>query len=142
MDISRVDSDINVSVTNWTSRQNIMKDIGDLNKMISSLTWWTRISHALPNVNRHTCSITQSSLTFCTPWTVAHQAPLSVEFSSQEYWVGCHFLLQGIFATQGLNPHLLHWQADPLPLQYLGNTDTHTCNITVCVIYMLYTWNT
>ena len=24
-------------------------------------------------------------------------------------WVGCHFLLQGIFPTQGLNPCLLHW---------------------------------
>ena len=65
--ISRVDSDINLSVTNWTSRQNIMKDVEGLNKMISSLTWWTWISHALPNVNRHTCSITQSSLTFCNP---------------------------------------------------------------------------
>ena len=33
--------------------------------------------------------------------------------------VGCHLLLQGIFPTQGLNPHLLHflhWQADSLPL--------------------------
>ena len=32
--------------------------------------------------------------------------------------VRCHFLLQGIFLTQGLNPHLLHlldWQADSLP---------------------------
>lgn len=38
MDISRVDPDINLSVTNSTRRQNIMKDIGDLNKMISSLT--------------------------------------------------------------------------------------------------------
>ena len=29
------------------------------------------------------------------PWTVAHQALLSMEFSRQEYWrVGCHFLLQ------------------------------------------------
>ena len=26
--------------------------------------------------------------------------------------VGCHFLLQGIFLTQGLNPHLLRWQVD------------------------------
>ena len=25
---------------------------------------------------------------FATPWTVAHQAPLSVEFSMQEYWRG------------------------------------------------------
>ena len=32
MDTSRVDPDINLSVTNWTSRQNIMKDIGDLNR--------------------------------------------------------------------------------------------------------------
>ena len=33
--------------------------------------------------------------------------------------VGCHFLLKGIFPTQGLNPRLLcalHWQAGFLPL--------------------------
>ena len=30
--------------------------------------------------------------------------------------VGCPFLLQGIFPTQGLNPSLLHWQTDSLPL--------------------------
>ena len=35
--------------------------------------------------------------------------------------MGCHFLLQGIFPTQGSNPHLLHWQADSLPLNHLGN---------------------
>ena len=32
-----------------------------------------------------------------TPWTVACQSPLSMEFSRQEYWNGFHFLLQGIF---------------------------------------------
>ena len=37
---------------------------------------------------------------FATPWTVAHRAPLSTGFSRQEYWSGCHFLLQGIFLTQ------------------------------------------
>ena len=35
--------------------------------------------------------------------------------------VGCHFLLQGIFPIQGLNPCLLHWQEDSLPLRHLGN---------------------
>ena len=35
--------------------------------------------------------------------------------------VGCHFLLQGIFSTQGSNLHLLHWQADSLPLSHLGS---------------------
>ena len=28
---------------------------------------------------------------FVTPWTVAHQAPLSMEFSRQEYWSGLPF---------------------------------------------------
>ena len=45
---------------------------------------------------------------FVTPWTVAHQAPPSMEFSRQEYGVDCHFLLQGIFLTQGSNSGLLH----------------------------------
>ena len=31
---------------------------------------------------------------FATPWTAAHQAPLSMGFSRQGYWSGCHFLLQ------------------------------------------------
>ena len=37
--------------------------------------------------------------------------------------VGCHALLQGIFLTQGSNPHLLsllHWQVSSLPLMPLG----------------------
>ena len=55
-------------------------------------------------------SVTSNSLG---PWTIAHQALLSMGFSRQNTGVGCHFLLQGIFLTQGLNPrllHLLHWQ--------------------------------
>ena len=46
-----------------------------------------------------------------------------MEFSRQEYWSELHFLPQGIFLTQGLNPHplgLLPWQIDPLPLCHLG----------------------
>ena len=58
---------------------------------------------------------------FVTPWAAACQAPLSMRLSRQEYWVGCHFLLQGIFLTQGLNPCFLHWQADSLPLRHLAS---------------------
>ena len=36
-----------------------------------------------------------------TPWTVAHQAPLSMEFSRQEYWSRLPFPSPGIFLTQG-----------------------------------------
>ena len=45
--------------------------------------------------------------------------------------VGCHFLLQGIFRTQGSNPHLLHllhWQAGSLPLPWtIHPGDLSTC---------------
>ena len=54
-----------------------------------------------------------------TPWTVARQPPLSMGFSGKNTGVGCHFLLQGIFLTQGSNPRLLcllHWQMGSLPL--------------------------
>ena len=44
---------------------------------------------------------------FTTPWTVALQAPLSMDFRGKNTKVGCHFLLQGIFLTQVSNPHLL-----------------------------------
>ena len=39
-----------------------------------------------------------------TPWTAAFQAPLSMDSPGKNTGVGCHFLLQGIFPTQGLNP--------------------------------------
>ena len=64
------------------------------------------------------CSVMSDSVT---PWPVAHQAPLSMGFSWQEYWSGLPFLLQGIFPTQGSNPHLLcllNGQVDSLPLSH------------------------
>ena len=53
---------------------------------------------------------------FVTPWTVAHQAALSMGFPSKSTGVGCHALLQGIFLTQRSNLHLLCllcWQVPP-----------------------------
>ena len=43
-------------------------------------------------------------------------------FPGKNTGVGCHFLLQGIFPTQGSNPYLLHWQANSLPLSHQGNS--------------------
>ena len=44
-----------------------------------------------------------------------------MEFSRQEYWSGLPFSSPGIFPMQGSNPRLLCWQADSLPLSYLGS---------------------
>ena len=38
------------------------------------------------------------------PWTVAHQAPLSMEFSRQEYWSGLPFPSPGDLPDPGIKP--------------------------------------
>ena len=51
---------------------------------------------------------------FVTPWTVAHQAPLSIVFSRQEYWSGLPCLASGDLPDSGTDT--FSWQADSLPL--------------------------
>ena len=65
--------------------------------------------------------VAKSCPTLASPWEVATQAPLSMDSPGRNTGVGCHFLLQGIFLTHGLNPHPLHWQADSLPLSHQGS---------------------
>ena len=45
------------------------------------------------------------------------------DFPGKNTGVGYHFLLQGIFLTQGLNPGLLHWQVDSLPMHPLASLE-------------------
>ena len=58
---------------------------------------------------------------FVTLRTVVLQAPLSMGFSRQECWSGLPCPPRGIFLTQGLNPHLLHWQVDSLHQSHQGS---------------------
>ena len=41
---------------------------------------------------------------FATPWTVAHQAPLSMGFFKQEYWSGLLFPSPGVLPNPGIKP--------------------------------------
>ena len=43
---------------------------------------------------------------FAAPWTVAHQVPLSMEFSRQEYWSGFPFLSPRDLPNPGIKPTL------------------------------------
>ena len=60
-----------------------------------------------------------------TPCTVAYQAPPSMAFSRQNTGLGCHFLLQGIFPTQGLNLGLPHCRQTLHTLSLQGSP--YTC---------------
>ena len=53
------------------------------------------------------CEVTKPCLTLWDPWTVAHQAPLSMDSPGKNTGVGCHALLQEIFPIQRSNLHLL-----------------------------------
>ena len=64
-------------------------------------------------------------LTLCDPVDCSPISPWS--FPGKNTRVGCYSLLQGIFLSQGLNTHLLNWQADSLSLstreaKFIGTT--------------------
>ena len=55
----------------------------------------------------HACFVAQSRPALCEPVDCRPPAPLSVDSPGKNPGVGCLFLLQGTFPTQGLNPGLL-----------------------------------
>ena len=57
---------------------------------------------------------------FETPWTVAHQAPLSMGCSRQEYWSGLPFPSPGDLSNPGIEPGPPALQADALPSEPSG----------------------
>ena len=58
--------------------------------------------------------VTQSCLTLCDSGTAAHQAPLSMGFSRQEYWSGSPFPSPGDLPDPGAEPGSPALQADHL----------------------------
>ena len=57
---------------------------------------------------------------FATPWTIALQAPLSMEFSRQEYWGGLPFATPG--DDPRIKPRSPTLQADSLPSEPPGKS--------------------
>ena len=49
----------------------------------------------------HVCGLSRVQL-FATPWTVACQAPLSMDFSRQEYWSELPFPTRGVLPNPGI----------------------------------------
>ena len=68
---------------------------------------------------------------FATPWTVAHQDALSMEFSRQECWTGLLFPSPGDFPNPGIVPGSPALQADSLPTEQ-PRKPLDTC---LCVSY-------
>ena len=60
------------------------------------------------------------SYSFVTSWTVARQAPVSMEFSRQEYWKGLPFPSPGDIPNPGIKSKSPAFQADSLPFEPPG----------------------
>ena len=73
------------------------------------------------------------------PWNacvyIAHQAPLSMGFSRQEYGVGSSSLLQGIFPAQGSNLGLLYCRRTLYHLSHQGSMYIYTHNNFIFCFY-------
>ena len=67
---------------------------------------------------------------FVTPWTVAGQTSLSMEFSRQEYWSGLSFPSPGDLPDPGINPRSPALQAVSLPSESPGEAQHHLFNYT------------
>ena len=88
--------------------------------------------HTLMSFEKVRALVTYLCPTFATQWIVAHQAPLSMEFSRQEDWSGLPFPTIGDLLDSGIKPHvlhLLHQQVDSLPLCHLGIPISLICAI-------------
>ena len=81
------------------------------------------ITIRLANTHPSVCVCAQSfqlCLTLCHPMNCSHQLLWPWDFPGKNAGMGCYFLLQGIFLTQGWNPCLLYWQVGFLPTEPPG----------------------
>ena len=80
-----------------------------LNLVFSAL-FFGAVAQLLSRVSLWPRGLSPTRLRLC-PW----------DFPGKNVGVGCHFLLQGIFLTQELNLHFLHWHEDFSPLSHRGS---------------------
>jgi len=82
------------------------------------------------------CLVANSCLTLVIPWTVAHQAPLSMGFPRQEYWSRLPLPSPGDLFDPGISHDhcLLYQQADSLPLiASLSLISSYFLSVCMCV---------
>ena len=94
-------------------------DLGQVTPALRALSFSSVMRHVL---------VAQLALTLCNPMPAGLLCPW--DFPGKKTGVGCHFLPQGIFLTQGSNPHFLHWEVDSLVLSHEGSPGKSSPNLT------------
>ena len=105
-----------ISFTHLFKEKVLGSECGSFQLVLTNGSDWgsSHSSASPPPSNRcmcaHSCPALRNPMD-CSPPGCSVHGILQVRILE---WV-VHFLLQGIFPTQGSNPHLLHWQTDSLP---------------------------
>ena len=74
---------------------------------VEGRAWLSVTKYCRPSSLFCCCLVPVMSVFPETPWTVAHQSPLSTAFPTKNTGLSYHFFLQGIFPIHWWNPHLL-----------------------------------
>ena len=101
------------------NRTSIML-IHQMRSTVRTMIFSAAIGACCRQVTRKCLSLSHVGL-FATPWTIAHQVPLSVGFSRQEYWSGLPFPSLGDFPDPGIEPGSPALQVESVPSEPPGN---------------------
>ena len=98
----------NINKLRYTDDTTFMAESKELKSLLMKVKSESEVAQSCPDSSRpHGL---QPTRLLC-PW----------DFPGKSIGVGCHFLLQGIFLTQGLNPGLLHCRQTLYPLSHQGS---------------------
>ena len=95
------------------------------NQFKESIIWPLKIGSQV-NLNAMLCLVAQLCGLFATPWTIACQVPLSMEFSRPEYWSEQPFPSPRDLPTPGIEPRSPALQADSLPSENEGTPNLNS----------------
>ena len=93
--------------------------LGKLQELVMDRESWSAVVHGVIENQTRLSDRSEVNWTelLVTQWTITCQAPLSMGFPRQEYWSGCHFLLQGTL----ISPESPALQMDSLALSHQGS---------------------
>ena len=94
---------------------------------------WALVMERRPGVLQSMESLSYVQL-FATPWTLAHQAPLSMEFFRQEHWSRLPFPTPWDLPNPGIEPTSPALQADSLPSNPPGKSPFRAPAIPIIIL--------
>ena len=136
-------SHVRLLATPWTAAHQAPPSMG-----FSRQEYWSGVPLPSPFIRRTPTKIKPcyvlSRVLLCDPMVTPPGSSIHGDSPGKNTGVSCHFLLQGIFLIQGLNPnllHLLHWQVGSLPVVLPGKPSLRACQIVLKLTQSKYLIN-